>query len=288
MIRVIRERRSPAMQKVAASLCVLLIAPVVAAADPPANQAALNRRPNADDYKLAEKWRVAWHKALKEQPSLGDSWRPATTFPMPFLDSPLTVGDLGTLRGYRFRVIKRLGKSEARVGILAPPARDDAGHAKREPLIEVEALLRGFDLSKIADGQEVKAQSCFIVSKTDTDPTASGAPRTVPVIEPFDSIYAEMIFERAVALERYEARLAIEDPDGSKRARRAAKLMERVALARRAANLRPAALLSNARSLIAARLYPAAEKMLRRIITEAPGSDAAIQAQKELDALPPH
>jgi hypothetical protein len=278
------------MQKIAASLCILLIAPMVAAADPPANQIDRNRRPNADDHKLAEKWRVVRLKAVKDQPSLGDSRQPASTIPKPFLDSPLAFGDIGTLRGYRFRVFKRLGNSEARVGIFEPRSPSQSDYAIRvgEPLHEVEVSLRGFDLSKIADGQEVKTQSFFIVSKTETNQTVTGAPRTLPVIEPFDSTYAEMFFERAVAMERYEARLAVEDPDGSKRARRAAKIMEQAVLMRRAANLRPAALLSNARHLIAAKLYPAAEKMLRRIIKDAPGSDAAIQAQKELDALPSH
>jgi hypothetical protein len=47
-------------------------------------------------------------------------------------------------------------------------------------------------------------------------------------------------------------------------------------------------LLKNARSLIDAKLYAAAEKTLRRIITEAPGTDVAKDAQNDLDALPAH
>jgi hypothetical protein len=285
-----RETESLAMQKIGVSLCLLLLAPLIASADPPANQTAGSRRPNPDDYKLAEKWRVARLKAIKDQPALADTWRPATTVPLPPLDSPLTVGDLGTLRGYRFRVIKRLGKSEARVGILAPPAPSEAGHPKRpnEPLVEVEALLRGFDLSKVADGQEVKTQSCFIVNKPDTDRAAHARSHSLLVIEPFESIYAQMIFENAVGEEAAEARDRANDPDGTKGDRKAAQMLERMARRQHAAALRYPALLANARHLIAARHYPAAEKMLRRIVDETPASDVAIQAQKELDGLPAH
>jgi hypothetical protein len=237
------------MQKIGVSLCFLLVAPLTARADPPANQTARDRRPNADDYKLAEKWRVARVKAIKDQPSLADTWPPATTVPLPFLDWPLTLGDVGTLGGYRFRLIKRLGKSEAKVGIPAPPAPGDAGPAKHrnERPIEVEALLRGFDLSQVADGQPVKTRSCFLVNKTDSDRAAPAASRQLLVIEPFESIYAEMILDKTVGEEVAEARRRAEDPDGTKSDRSAAWLMERAARLRRAAALRYPALLANAR-----------------------------------------
>jgi hypothetical protein len=47
-------------------------------------------------------------------------------------------------------------------------------------------------------------------------------------------------------------------------------------------------LLKNAHKLIDAKIYAGAEKTLRRIIDEAPGTESAKEAQKELDALPAH
>jgi TolA-binding protein len=49
-----------------------------------------------------------------------------------------------------------------------------------------------------------------------------------------------------------------------------------------------AARLANARNLVKAGLYAAADKMLRKIIDDAPGTEIAAEAQKELDAMPAH
>jgi hypothetical protein len=212
----------------------------------------------------------------------------AGEIPAPFLDPSLTTGNIGTLWGYRFRVIQRIGTSEARVGISRTPTEQELGRAARTPDTsppEIEVLLRGFDLSAVTDGQEVKTRGCFMVSRVETLKTVLGSPRTVPVLEPYDSTIAQMIFERSVNQELWFAR---HPEEAAQRDRKAAEMMARMERRRHAAGLRYPALLSNARSLIAAKLYEPAETMLRRIVTEAPGSEVAEQAKKELDSLPPH
>jgi len=189
------------------------------------------------------------------------------------------VGEIGALRGSRVRVIQRLDKSSARVSIYRTLTSSEAESVAfgGGAMPEVEVILRGPDLSNVADGQECRLSGCFIVSKTGTYTTATRAARTLHVIEPFDSTAAETIFRKSIARERNtERRIAAERDRAEARAK-----------AERDAK-RYAALLKNARSLIRAKLYDPAEKVLRRIIKEAPGTDAAADAQKELDNLPPH
>jgi hypothetical protein len=302
------------------AMCLWLIAPTVALAEPPAQvppqpvraaSGALCPQHTAADDKLAAEWMALRRKIMREYPDLilraeslpADVRRQASPtaqelraklaaaeageIPPPFLGSSLTTGEIGTLWGYRFRVIQRLGPSEATVGISRISTDQELGRATPthgKPRPEVEVLLRGFDLSGVADGQDVQTRRCFIVRKPEAFKTA-GAPRTMPVIEPYDSTIAEMLFERFVSQELWNA---THPEEAAKRQGKAAEMMARMARRQRAASLRYPALLANARSLIAAKLYDPAEKMLRRIVTEAPGTDAAEQAKKEIDSLPPH
>jgi hypothetical protein len=307
------------MPKIVA-LCLGLIAPTVVLAEPPAqvppqpgraaSGASCPQHTAADD-KLAAEWLASRRRILREYPDLilraeslpADVRRQASPtaqelraklaaaeageIPPPFLDSSLTTGEIGTLWGYRFRVIQRLGTSEARVGVY-PMSIDQEREGTTRPhgksLPEVEVRLRGFDLSGVADGQDVQTRRCFIGRKPEAFKTA-GAPRTMPIIEPYDSTIAEMLFERFVNQELWNT---THPEEAAKRQGKAAEMMARMARRQRAASLRYPALLSNARSLIAAKLYDPAEKMLRRIVTEAPGTDVAEQAKKEIDSLPPH
>jgi hypothetical protein len=212
--------------------------------------------------------------------------------PAPYLDPSLSVGSIGTLWGYRFTVIHRLGNSEARVRIFQTPTDEELDRGVRThdgPLPEIEVLLRGFDVSRtvygqtVADGQEIKTRKCFRVREPDLRPSLFGPPQSVTVIEPYDSSMAERLFGQYASVERWNA-MHPESP--AERDRKAARTMARVMSRRRANALKYPALLSNARYLISANQYDAAEKMLRQIVTGVPGSDVAEQAQKELDALP--
>jgi hypothetical protein len=131
----------------------------------------------------------------------------------------------------------------------------------------------------------VDARGCFIVSKTATYTTAAGASRLLHVIEPFDTVAAENIVRQAV---KQELDPATEERKAAEGNRKAAEIMARMVRRRHANALKYPALLSNARNLIAAKLYDPAEKMLRQIVTEVPGTDAAEKAQQELDAIPRH
>jgi hypothetical protein len=307
-------------------LITVSITPAVVQADPPAKvvtgplqpaESAACRPPTATDYKLADDWLALRRRIANGYPDLihrveslpaqtrGQALQTAQELnaklvaveaghiiPAPSLDPSLTVGAIGTLWGYRFRVIQRLGNSAARVRILQTPTDEELERgirAQKGPLPEIEVLLRGFDFSKVADGQtgadgqEVQTRGCFIVRKSETRTTVFGLPQSTIVIEPYDSTLAEMIFEQHAARERWNA---IHPESPAERDRKAARTMANVMSRRHANALKYPALLSNARYLISAKLYDPAEKMLRQIVTDVPGSDAAEQAQKELDALP--
>jgi hypothetical protein len=305
---------------------LVLITTAVVQADPPAKvvtgplqpaESAACRPPTAADYKLADDWLALRRRIANGYPDLihrveslpaetrGQALQTAHELnaklvaveaghiiPAPSLDRSLSEGAIGTLWGYRFRVIQRLGNSEARVRILQTPTDEELERgirAQKGPVPEIEVLLRGFDFSKRADGQtgtdgqEVQTRGCFIVRKPDTRATVLGLPQSSIVIEPYDSTLAEMIFEQHASRERWNA---IHPESPAERDRQAARTMARVMSRRHANALKYPALLSNARYLISAKLYDPAEKMLRQIVTDVPGSDAAEQAQKELDALP--
>jgi hypothetical protein len=310
---------APMMSK-SIALCLVLITPAVVQANPPAKDFSTQvaqpadascRRPTAADHKLADEWFALRRRIVKEYPDLirrvesfpTDVRRQALQtpqelkaklraaeagdiIPAPFLDSSFTEGSIGTLWGYSFRVIEQLGNSEARIGILSAPTDQELERGIRtnnNPVPEVEVFLRGFDLAAMKAGQRVKTRGCFIVRKPDAT-RAPGSPRVL-VIEPYASTIAEMLFEKSVNLELWNA---AHPETEAERDRKAAKIMVRMMRQRRANALKNPAILSNARNLIAAKLYDPAEKMLRQIVAEVPGSDAAERAQKQLDALPRH
>jgi hypothetical protein len=302
----------------------------------PAVRAA--KAPTATDQKLAEKWLAERLKTLNTLPGIikqletgplaGGKSTPsliarmkiriadakAGSMPPPFLDFPLAIGGIGALRGHCFRMLQRLGNAEARVGIHRPLDSDELdralrSHSRRLP--EVDVFLTGFDVSAMADDQEYKTEDrCFIVTKTKTYSTSLGGPRTIFVIEPYETTAAEAIFRKAVKEEldgareiearkkadaergEAEVRAASErreaDKSATKVRRREEMDADRLDKKHQADVRKYPALLKNARSLISHKLYAPAEKMLRRIIDEAPGTETAKEAQKELDALPAH
>ena len=117
-----------------AAIVLLVLAPTICRSDPPA------RQPTAADQQLAEKWLARRRKILTDYPgkvrdlkSLPTGMPLAAEFAQkledelasakmgectgPSLDFPLVIGAIGTLQGSSFRVIQRLGNSEARIGI---------------------------------------------------------------------------------------------------------------------------------------------------------------------------
>jgi hypothetical protein len=294
------------MLKLLAVAALLLLADDQATSQNP----SAAKRPNADDRRLAEKWLA--HRARVENgfqsiaerieaDALRDSGHvPTMQDPnrAPPLDFPLTTGAIGRLHGGCFKILQRLGDKEARVDIYRPMTEQELrqylGESFRNTprLDTADVFLSNYDVSGMADDQQCKSDRCFIITKTKTYTTASGATRTIFVMEPFDSSVAESIFTKAVQEEH--------DTENKIRAERLAeaakKDRERIAAEQRAKMQHDRdvkrkhypTLLKNARNLIKAKVYAGAEKMLREIIEQVPGSDTAKEAQKELDALPPH
>ena len=273
-----------------------------------------------DDQRFAEKWIAARKQILDEYPELIAKARAAVAavpgrysvqakleqgaarlmatldrakagdVDPPFIDSPPQVGSIGMLRGKRIKIVQRLGPAEARAQINRPLTEREFRAYRREisDLPTVDVIVSGLNLSDVADGQTLDAAGrCFIASRTKTYQSLGG-PRTALVIEPFDLANAKAIYRKAVD-EELAAVARARDDKTRERARIAdhERELKREAAAKREANKYPA-LLKNARQLENAKLYTAAEKILRRIIAEAPGTPAAAEAQKELDALPPH
>jgi hypothetical protein len=183
---------------------------VCVAADSPNSQSA--KRETAMDHKLADAWFAQRRRILDEKPQRDGSPEGKDRFaaaqsgnvPPPLIEHPLAVGAVGALSGGTFKLVHRIGKSEGRVAIQKPPKGRDAARVargKQKKLPEVVVLLRGFDLSRVEDGQECTARGCFTVTKPETYTTSYGKPRTLFVIEPFDSSVAEKLFREAVRRE---------------------------------------------------------------------------------------
>ena len=186
---------------------LLIAACLFLAADSPPTHPSARSSPAAD-RKLADAWLAERRRIVSVNPEKDGSpdvkrrWREALAgeIPPPPIEHPLSVGAVGTLSGWSFRLVHRLGDSEGRVAIQKPPRRRDVGKPtseKRKPP-EVVVLLRGFDLSGMVDGQKHMAPGCFIVTKTETYAASSGGQRTLFVIEPYDSSKAESLFRQAV------------------------------------------------------------------------------------------
>lgn len=218
--------------------------------------------------------------------------------PLPKLSYPLKVGDAGGLIGGEFRVLQRLSPNQARVGLYRSLT---AGEAIRyidrgigssasalDGLPTVDAYLEGFDISQTVDDQFVKTPRCFVVAGTKTYATALGGTRTVFVLRPYDESAAFLVYRRAVKQEvdGAEELRAEKERSLSKRLAQQAKAREEADARSQQAHLR--AMLNNARRLAKARLYAPAESNLRKIMSEAPGSPIASEAEKEIASLPPH
>ena len=172
------------------------------------------------DRKLAERWVAERAKILKEYPAMikrlesqPDSEEQskklqdklaaakAGNIPAPPLAVPLSVGDIGSLPESTFRVVQRMGDSEARVGLRRPPTEREERRTSRRTSrrrSEVVVLLRGFDLSKAADDEEIKTTECFSVLKPETYKTTLGGTRTVFVIKPYDCATAKALFRKSI------------------------------------------------------------------------------------------
>jgi hypothetical protein len=190
--------------------------------------------------------------------------------PPPTIDDKLSVGAVGTLPGLRFKLRERVSGDEARIGIGRQSGR-------------IDVMLTRFDFSKMVDGQIQSTEECFIVTETRTYQSVAG-PRTVFVLAPFDAGKARVSYRQAIALELAEAKQT-----EAERAQRLERTQhEKQQASPRGESQKDAALLTTARDLGKAGLYTAAEQRLRKIIADVPGTPLAAEAQRELDALPPH
>ena len=299
-------RRGVSVVKTLAAICPLLLAPVVCCADPPAPL------PTAADQRLAEKWLAQRHKILTDYPrkirslkSLRSRMPLSAEFAQkledelaatkmgecagPSLEFPLVVGTIGTLQGSSFRVIQRLGKSEARIGIKPTLTERELKEVHLHgPYPELEVFLRGFNFSGIVDGEECGSTGCFIVRKPDTYKPVLGAARTLPVIEPYDTSAAQSILRKAAKRELDSEQRQSGERDADRAKREATEAKARAERHRQIQAKIDAYVLANARKQIKGNLYYTAEQSLRTIISHSPGTDAAVQAKKELDSLPPH
>jgi hypothetical protein len=196
------------------------------------------------------------------------------------------VGAVGTVRRFWLKVVQRVSATEARVEILREATPDELRLIRKGFLARptVDVLLKNANLSDKADGQVLTSDMCFAVTGTQTYTTALGAPRTVFVLEPFETKGAEAIYKKALAEERTSAKQVVADRERRAEAKRQAK---KEASARTEARKYPA-LLKNGQNLAKVGLYAAAEKKFRQIVAESPGSEPAEQAKKELEKLPPH
>jgi hypothetical protein len=179
-----------------------------------------SHEPTDVDRKLAEAWVAYRTKILKEYPAMikrlesqPDSEDEAKKLqsklaaakagdiPAPPLAVPLSVGDIGSLPESNFRVVQRMGDSEARVGIHRPTTEREGRRTARRTSrrrSEVVVLLRGFDLSSAADDQEITTTDCFSVLKPESYQTTLGGTRTVFVIKPYDCSAAKALFRKAI------------------------------------------------------------------------------------------
>jgi hypothetical protein len=302
---MLRINLDPVMPKLAA-IVLLVLAPVICHADPPARQTS------TADQQLAERWLAQRRKILNDSPKkirahtsfrnamplaaeieqkLEDEWAAAKMGECagPGLRFPLVVGDIGTLLGSSFRVIQRLGNSEARVGIKPVLTERELKEVRVfGPYPEIEVFLRGYDFSGIVEGQECGATGCFIVRKSDQYKPLSGTPRILPVIAPYDTSAALRIVRAAVKLELDREQRQSGERDADRAQREAAEAKARAERRPQIQAKIDAYVLANARMQIKGKLYQMAEQSLRAIIARSPGTDAAVQAKKELDSLPPH
>lgn len=296
-------------------LQLLAVAVLLFLGDDPATAQtpAVTRRPTAADRRLAEKWLAYRLRLQKNYRSVADGMEiiavreaglvqtnrdpsalKAGVVPAPPLDFPLVAGAIGTLHGGTFKVLERLGDKEARVDIYRPPSPEEAQQYFQESVRDtpkldtVDVFLTNYDVAAMADDQSYRTSACFVVTKTKTYTTALGGTRTIFVIEPYDSSAAQSIFTKAVQEELETEKKIAGAREKEAKERASAQQHAKTEHDRDMQKKRYPALLKNARALISAKLYAAAEKMLRRIIDEAPDTDAAKEARKELDALPAH
>jgi hypothetical protein len=138
--------------------------------------------------------------------------------------------------------------------------------------------ITGFSTRNFADDQRVQIDGLFLVDGTKTYTTVLGASKTVRVFRPFvcdrEKVIAE--FQAQSRARAQAAQVAPTKPTVSPKPPQSPEAV---------AQKRLTALLNNSRSLIKAGLRDPAEKNLKRIIAEAPGTAIAAEAQKELDGL---
>jgi hypothetical protein len=181
----------------------------------------------------------------------------ASVFQIPALAPPLRIGDIGPVPRSHVNIHQVHGPLEFRAAIVPSNSAD------------VEVIIRGVQTAGMSDKSGQPFTTCLRVTGSASYVTVAGGRRTLPLLEPFDTTKAEHLFAEAVAKEsdsKHPAQKPVNvDADARAKAR-----------------------LSNARNLAKPKLYDAAEKKLRQIIKDVPGTPTAAEAQKELDEMPSH
>jgi hypothetical protein len=165
----------------------------------------------------------------------------------------------------RIKVLQVIGPSDMRVTF-------DSRH------IDQSWWLTGFPTKNYADDQVAPFDELVVVDGTKTYATAIGGSRTVFVLRPL-KIDREKVLAEYRAVSKPAPPKVDPQPESKPVAR--VKPADPEADARK----RFGGLLSNSRGLIKAGMRGAAEKTLKRIVSEVPGTSIAAEAQNELDQL---
>jgi hypothetical protein len=176
--------------------------------------------------------------------------------PEPPFPVKLSVGALGRWKT-TLTIVRITGKSS----VLA---RTPAGET---------LLLAGFPTAGMVVAKDTPFDELAVVTETKTSRRPVGGANTAFVVRPLqvDPDRVRKALQPTGELKNApvaSSRSSTDETDTAERSRKAR--------------------LANARKLARDRLYASAEKMLRQIITEAPGTPIAAEAQKDLDNLPPH
>jgi hypothetical protein len=189
---------------------------------------------------------------------------------------PGSVGYLRSGGGGAFEVTQVIGPTEMLVHFEGLFARAD-GVGRESHLFWVQ----GVSTTKYVDGQKIDFNDLVINDGTKTYTTVTGAKSKVFLLR-------SLKVDREKILAEYRAQskpAAVEKPAGETKPATKSSAAELPADPEAAAKARFTSLLSNSRNLIKAGVYEAAEKNLKRIVKEAPGTAIAGEAQKELDQL---
>ncbi len=243
-----------------------------------------SRSANATDGNYSGETRAALRAAKDEKANL----EAVSTLCFPVLPTRPSVGDVGTLRtNLAVRVVQIVDGQNVIVKLVIP------GSAQGGPLglslvIDPEQIylwISGYPTAGLTDDKPLTSSSPFQCTGTKRLPRSG---RTYPMIAVLEINSADILSKQRALV---AAKTGRKHPGGLRHvvAKKPVAPLEDGAAAKspdEAAQKEFGAMLHNARTLIKAKIYSGAEKNLRRIIKEAPGTKVAAEAQQVLDEMP--